>query len=578
MKRFLGCVLGAVLVVAGGALLVVECLDHNSKFIFFGYVFASLIALGGILLIWASLARYRGGLWSAAGYLLAGAGVVCAVSSLDDFLQKIGRPSPKDFSLCSILCMLGAGFLVHGHIRHRAAAQGFAGTSGSRSKPLVPVWVGCLLSGIFFWHWISTELALKSFVEHSRRAGLPMDLGELIRMRTAVGADRNAAVLYSQAFTNLTKRAEISMLATNLVCSTEISATDLNAVAELTKRNRKVLELLHRAATFAQSNYSLQTNETPASLTRQFGPAADCADLLFLEAVQRSTSGNSAAAIDSIVTMLRLGDSLANEPSFAAQNRRGFCNSLAFDATARLLAQTNLEQSILARLAAAFRTTEETTDYTGAYLNELCEALQAEPSRCIDVEFSNRPFVAAAYKAVVLITDREAADKLHYGNNTLAYLKALKNPYPLRLQMLPDPNQALAYANRHGYFVSAYPLAWRNALAMSQAENCARLRVVQGALAAERHRLTRGDFPQRLQDISPQIASSALEDPFDGYPLRYSSTAKGFLIYSVGKDRKDNAGQPRRPDQLWTDSYDISIRVQHPDPASPSPNITSTQR
>ncbi len=574
MKRFLGCVIGTLLVLAGGAGIVVEHLDHNSRFIFFGYVFASLISLGGILLIWASLARYKGGVWSAAGYLFAAAGAVCAVSNLDDFLQKLGPPTPKDLSVCSILCMLGAGFLVHGHMRHRAA-----GRLSVHSKPLVPVWLGCLLSAVFIWHWISTERALKSFVEHCRRDGLPMDLAELIRTRAAVAPDRNAAVLYLQACTNLLNRPEINRLATNLVCATRPSASDAKAAGELTRRNRKALDLLHRAATLSESNYSLQTNETPASISRQLGPIADCADLLVLETLDRAITGSPGGSAESVAAILKLGDSLAKEPSFAAQNRRALCNSMAFDAVAWLLQSAHLNDQALAKLAAAFKNTEQTTDYTGAYMHELCEALQTEPARCIDVEFSDRPFVAAAYKALVVITDREAADKLYYGKNTLAYLKALKNPYPLRLQMLPDPNKALACANRHGYFVSAYPLAWRNALAMSQAENCARLRVVQAALAIERFRLaSQGDLPQRLNAIVPQFASSLPEDPFDGYPLRYSCSAGGFVIYSLGKDRKDNGGEPRHPGQPWADSYDISIRVQQSAPASASPDITTARR
>ena len=581
MKRFLGCILGALLVLVGGAGAVVEHLDHNSKFIFFGYVFAGLIGAGGVLLVWASLARYGGGLWSGAGYLLVAAGIICAVSDLDDFLQHIGRPTPRDLSVCSILCMLGAGFLVHGHLRHRAgsSARGTGSDPGLRSKPLVPVWLGCLLSGLFIWHWVSTEMALKSFIEHCRRDGVPIEPSEIVKLRAAVAPDRNAAVFYLEAFTNVAKGPDISRLATNLLCQSEISASDLKAISAATKRNQKALGLLYRGATFPAANYSLLTNERPASIARQLGPMADCADLLVLEALERATAGNPAGSVDSVLTIVKLGDSLTREPSFAAQNRRALCNSIAFDTVAWLLQYSHLDDQGLARLAAAFQNTERTTDYSGAYLTELCESLQVEPSRCIDVEFSDRPFVAAVYKALVVITDREAADKLYYGNNTLAYLKALKNSYPLRLQMLPDPNKALAHANHHGYFVSAYPLALRNALAMSQAENCARFRVAQAALAIERYRLASGgDLPQRLNDLPPSLVPAPIEDPFDGYPLRYSRSGNGFVIYSLGKDRKDNGGESRRPEQAWTDSYDISMRVQYGEPLSSSPGITSNRK
>ena len=32
-------------------------------------------------------------------------------------------------------------------------------------------------------------------------------------------------------------------------------------------------------------------------------------------------------------------------------------------------------------------------------------------------------------------------------------------------------------------------------------------------------------------------------DPFDGQPLRYRKQGAGYVLYSIGPDRKDNSGE-----------------------------------
>jgi len=216
----------------------------------------------------------------------------------------------------------------------------------------------------------------------------------------------------------------------------------------------------------------------------------------------------------------------------------------------------------LRRLADALRKTEQTTDYTGAYLSHLCEALQAEPSKCIDASYRQRPLWAVLCKGLVLITDRESADKLYYGNSVRSCLRALKNSYPLRLQMMPKSSNEQSYAKSHGYFVSAFFLRWQKTLSLTEAENCARVRVLQTAVAIERYRCAvRGEPPEKLNPLVPRFLPAKPEDPLDDYPLRYRRLKPGYVLYSIGKDMKDDGGQARQPGQKWNDSYDIVTRV-----------------
>jgi hypothetical protein len=61
-----------------------------------------------------------------------------------------------------------------------------------------------------------------------------------------------------------------------------------------------------------------------------------------------------------------------------------------------------------------------------------------------------------------------------------------------------------------------------------------------------------------------------LIDPFSGQPLHYHPEGEGFVVYSVGEDRKDNGGTPR-PEKEDSDprrkvvEYDYVWRFPNPE-------------
>jgi len=63
------------------------------------------------------------------------------------------------------------------------------------------------------------------------------------------------------------------------------------------------------------------------------------------------------------------------------------------------------------------------------------------------------------------------------------------------------------------------------------------------ACALERHRLSAGQYPDRLDTLTPRFFDHLPSDPVNGEPLQYRRTDDGrFLLYSVGLNRKDDGG------------------------------------
>jgi hypothetical protein len=112
--------------------------------------------------------------------------------------------------------------------------------------------------------------------------------------------------------------------------------------------------------------------------------------------------------------------------------------------------------------------------------------------------------------------------------------------------------------------------AWREAsqvrdLTIRIAEGIAAVRCARFVIAIERYRLARGTLPQALTDVvSPRNEESL--DPFTGKPLLYSHTDAGYVVYSVGRDLKDEGGKlvadlPRGRLPGTPPAPDVGVRV-----------------
>ena len=64
------------------------------------------------------------------------------------------------------------------------------------------------------------------------------------------------------------------------------------------------------------------------------------------------------------------------------------------------------------------------------------------------------------------------------------------------------------------------------------------------ACALERYRLAHGEYPEKLDALSPQFIEKVPHDIIGGQPLHYRRTDDGkFLLYSVGWNQKDDGGK-----------------------------------
>lgn len=71
----------------------------------------------------------------------------------------------------------------------------------------------------------------------------------------------------------------------------------------------------------------------------------------------------------------------------------------------------------------------------------------------------------------------------------------------------------------------------------------ARKACLKTALALRLRRLKNGSYPATLDELVPEFIDKLPTDPFSGKDLIYRREGKGFVVYSVGHNMKDDGGK-----------------------------------
>jgi hypothetical protein len=82
-----------------------------------------------------------------------------------------------------------------------------------------------------------------------------------------------------------------------------------------------------------------------------------------------------------------------------------------------------------------------------------------------------------------------------------------------------------------------------SAAASAEDRAATKFTLVDLAIALERYRARHGQYPKDLGALAPDLISKIPNDSFADRPLVYQPTEKGYLLYSFGKNGKDDGGR-----------------------------------
>ena len=221
----------------------------------------------------------------------------------------------------------------------------------------------------------------------------------------------------------------------------------------------------------------------------------------------------------------------------------------------------------MARLQSAVRGLENGAALTHALVGERASGiaffqlpLPEQQKLVVQLEGGSKDFKAAAYRK----SPSFAADFAYFLDRMEEAATATALPYPRSLDEAAPWMTRAGEVRGKGYAISALLLPTLGKPMNITAEFVARLRVAGAALAVERYRVVHQNAePDSLDPLVPGFLEKAPQDPFDGQRLRYTKLPpRGFRVYSLGKDRKDDHGKSRPPGSPAEAGYDLSFVVK----------------
>jgi len=278
--------------------------------------------------------------------------------------------------------------------------------------------------------------------------------------------------------------------------------------------------------------------------------------LLGLEAVLCAEHNDPNAVVRAIATAVSVAGSLDKEPMQMAHTVRMWSSVWGAWALEHALRHVQFTDGQLARLHRAFAAIQSDEGLRRAFAGNRCVWLTAfeQPASLDPHTFDPMPPVPVleAFGALGL-SAREGAVFLDYTQECMRVVGL--SPFR-RLVAIKDIEAR--YLRRGGTL-----LLWRvggmSGAIRVETRAVAWLEVTATALAVERYRLARGKLPEELSQLVPDYLAAVPEDPFDGTPLRYRCTGRGFVIYSVGEDGNDDGGKAPPP---AAHEYDVTFTME----------------
>lgn len=377
-------------------------------------------------------------------------------------------------------------------------------------------------------------------------AGDPVTLDELNKSYVSPPAAENAAVIYEQAFSALT--AEDSKSPTLLA------------------HNQNALALLLQAAERKSCRYPVELTDGAFARLPHLAKIKKCASLLQNEIVSQAERGRTDASAKAFLAGVSLARSLDKEPLIISRLVAISCLTLTFQGLELALSRKAFTDDQLLSMQTALQDAESAASFRRALVGERVAVISY---------FQMTPEELAKLQSKAGETGQQESDWAAYRKTAtfqqdfdfaLDYLAALvalsEMPFP---QCLGAGAQAtvpkMETAISKGYLMSKLFLPALSNLGSRSAEGTARIRVTRAALGIERYRLKHANaLPGSLAELTPELLDTVPQDPFDGQALRYKKLpGKGYVVYSLGKNQKDDDGVEKSPDGKT--QLDLSISV-----------------
>lgn len=305
------------------------------------------------------------------------------------------------------------------------------------------------------------------------------------------------------------------------------------------------------AAGFAMSFTGLNESIRSGQLLSQEG-------ILFLQ------QNRMPEAVENVLAILRLAEMNRKQSPLISQLVSASLLSMAHSLTWELLQSPLIDEKNLTELQRGWNQVRLADSIVSAWRMERCMALSffEDPRWSMFTSFHSltpRPHGAALWLPktwdeftatitfAIWSTFYRYADARQYLENYQSLIDAAP-PAPATGPWMPTITSSEAIQNRlNGAGIerlfSRMVIPSLESIFTRLVATQAMITMTQTAIALQRHRLARGQYPDSLAALVPTRLPAIPRDPFDAEPLRYQAFSNDtYLLYSIGPNGKDEQG------------------------------------
>jgi hypothetical protein len=448
-----------------------------------------------------------------------------------------------------------------------------------RPSPLTLVILAFLIlvGGFIAWNLATPEQDAR--VLAIRQNGYPGTLRELDAWYTHIPDSQNAALIYTNAFSEPTL--------TNYSGSTMALVGETNWVparghliekefrAELSAvlaTNQNLLALLHSAAALTNSRYPVDLTKGFQVLLPHLAKVKSAVQLLTTEAILDASNGDIEKALAALRAAGAVADSMAEEPLLISQLVRYASWAIIFKRSELILNGATLSDQQLNALQIFFQNAEKPHAMVRGLAGERASGLAVfmgspDQQYVFGADFDSPPPLKDRLRTSLFIgllksTGLLRKDRSFYLDVMATNVAAAEAPFPERLTLAQQANNAAMSPPSKLMIFSRMLLPALGRAMQRDGDHAARIRTAATAIAVERFRRAHnGELPSDLNGLVPTYLTSVPGDPFDGQPLRFKRLTHGYVVYSIGSDLRDDGGSEGDPNKR-TSAKDITFILE----------------
>jgi hypothetical protein len=278
-----------------------------------------------------------------------------------------------------------------------------------------------------------------------------------------------------------------------------------------------------------------------------------CTQVLQLRAVAELADGQSAKSLDDVKLLLYLNNSLRNSPFLISHLVRMAIVAYELNPIWEGLAEHRWSDEQLVALDAELSKLDFLADYGFVMRGERAFAIAS-----FENQRRTREIISRQEYGDLVTNKLTFMPSAYFYQNELAIARMQQQwllPIVDTNSRIVSPaawqraNDAVRAETEHYHFPAyqtqalmlfpAISSTLRKLAAIQSSVDLARV-----ACALERYRLAHGEYPETLDELSPQFIAKVPHDIINGQPLHYHRTDGGqFILYSVGWNEIDDGGQ-----------------------------------